>query len=174
MEDLGAPAQRLFEGRGTHGHDHELLGIHGVGGVCAAVQDVHHRDGQAVAVHAAQKTVQRHLQRSGGCAAGGDGHGQNGVCAQIGLVLGAVGFAHGGIDCIDVGGVQPHDSIGDDGVDVLNGFGHALAQITALVAVAQLQSLELAGGCAGGGAAAGDGAVGERDLSFDGGVPAGV
>ena len=84
------------------------------------------------------------------------------------------GFAHGGIDCIDVGGIQPHDGIGNDGVDVLNGFGHALAQITALVAVAQLQSLELAGGCAGGGAAAGDGAVGERDLSFDGGVPAGV
>ena len=174
MEDLGAPAQRFLEGGGTYGHDHELLGIHGVGGVCAAVQDVHHRDGQAVAVHAAQKTVQRHLQRSGGCTAGGDGHGQNGVCAQVRFVLGAVGFAHGGIDCIDVGGIQPHDSIGDDGVDVLNGFGHALAQITALVAVAQLQSLELAGGCAGGGTAAGDSAVGERDLSFDGGVPAGV
>ena len=59
MEHLGAPAQGLFEaGRHPTGHDHKLLRVHGVGGVCAAVQDVHHGHGQAVAIHAAQKTVQ--------------------------------------------------------------------------------------------------------------------
>ena len=174
MEDLSAPAQGLLEGGGAHGHDHELLRVHSVGGMGAAVQDVHHGDGQTVAVHTAEEAVEGHIQRSGSGAACSDGHGQNGVCSQIGLILGAVGLQHGGIDCVDVGSVQPHHSIGDDGVDVLNGLGHALAKIAALVAIAKLQRLELAGGCAGGGAAAGHGAIGQRDLGFHSGVAAGV
>ena len=48
------------------------------------------------------------------------------------------------------------------------------AQIAALVAVAQLQSLELAGGSAGGGTAAGNRAVGQSDLGLNGGISAGV
>ena len=147
MEDLSAPAQGLLEGGRAHGHDHELLRVHSVGGMCAAVQDVHHGDGQTVAVHTAEEAVEGHVQRSGSGAACSDGHGQNGVCAQIGLILGAVGLQHGSIDCVDVGSVQPHHSIGDDGVDVLNGFGHALTKIAA---------------------------IGQRDLGFHSGVAAGV
>ena len=112
----------------AHRYDHKLLRVHGVGGVCAAVQDVHHGHGQAVAVHAAQKTVQGHLQRSGGSAAGGNGDRQNGVCAQIGFVLGAVGPEHGGINGIDVGGIHAHHRVSDDGVDVLHSLGHAFAR----------------------------------------------
>ena len=174
VEHLGAPAQCFLEGGSTHGHDHELLGIHGVGGMSTAVQDVHHGHGQAVAVHTTQEAVQRHLQRSSGCTAGCDGHGQDGVCTQVGLVLGAVGLDHGGVDGVDVGSIHAHNSVCDDGVDVLHSLSHALAQVTALVAVTQLQSLELAGGCAGRCAAAGDSAVGQGDLSFHGGVAAGV
>ena len=174
MEHLGTPAQGLLEGGGAHRHDHELLGVHGVGGVGTAVQDVHHGHGQAVAVHAAQEAVQGHVQRSGSGAAGGNGHGQNGVCAQVGLVLGAVGLDHSGVDGVDVGSIHAHHSVGNHGVDVLHGLGHALAQVAALVAVAQLQRLKLAGGCAGRSAAAGHSAVGQRDLGFYGGVAAGV
>ena len=174
MEHLGAPAQGFLEAGRTHGHDHKLLRVHGVGSVCAAVQNVHHGHGQAVAVHAAQKAVQGHFQRSGGSAAGGNGDRQNGVCAQIGFVLGAVGPEHGGINGIDVGGIHAHHCVSDDGVDVLHSLGHALAQIAALVAVAQLQSLELAGGSAGGGTAAGNRAVGQSDLGLNGGISAGV
>ena len=174
VEHLGAPAQGLFEAGRTHRHDHKLLRVHGVGGVCAAVQDVHHGHGQAVAVHAAQKTVQGHFQRSGGSAAGGNGDRQNGVCAQIGFVLGAVGPEHGGINGIDVGGIHAHHRVSDDSVDVLHSLGHAFAQIAALVAVAQLQSLELAGGSAGGGTAAGNRAVGQSDLGLNSGISAGV
>ena len=174
VEDLSAPAQALLKGRCAHGHDHELLGVHGVGGVCAAVQDVHHGDGQAVAVHAAEEAVEGHVQRSGSSAAGSDGNGQNGVCAQLGLVLGAVGVDHGLVDGVDVGSIHADDGISDDGVDVLHSLGDALAQIAALVAVAQLQRFELAGGCAGRCAAPGHGAVGEGDLSLNSGVAAGV
>ena len=174
MEHLCAPAQRLLEGRCAHRHDHELLRIHRVGGVCAAVQNVHHGHGQTVAVYAAQKAVQGHFQRSGCGAAGCNGNGQNGVCAQIGFILGAVGPDHGGVDGVDVGSIHAHHCVCDDRVDVLHSFGHALAQITALIAVPQLQRLELTGGCAGRCAAACHGAVGQRDLRFHSGVAAGV
>ena len=174
MEDLRAPAQSFLEGGRAHGHDHELLRIHGVGGVCAAVQNVHHGHGQAVAVHTAQKAVQRHIQRSSGCTAGGNGHGQNGVCAQIGFIFGAIGLDHGSVDGVDVGGIHAHNSISNDGVDVLNSLGHALAQIAAFVAVPQLQSFKLTSGCAGRCAAACHGAVGQSDLRFHSGVAAGV
>ena len=174
MEHLGAPAQGFPEGGRAHRHDHELLRVHGVGGVCAAVENVHHGHGQAVAVHAAEEAVQRHFQRCGSCAAGCNGHGQNGVCAQIGLVLGAVGLDHGGVDGVDVGGIHAHNSISNDRVDVLHGLGHALAEVAALIAVAQFQRLKLAGGCTGRRTAPGNGAVGQRDLGFHGGVAAGV
>ena len=142
--------------------------------MCAAVQDVHHGDGQAVAVYAAEEAVEGHVQRSGSSAAGSDGNGQNGVCAQLGFVLGAVGVDHSLVDGVDVGSIHADDGISDDSVDVLHSFGDALAQITALVAVAQLQRFELAGGCAGRCAAPGHGAVGEGDLSLNSGVAAGV
>ncbi len=142
--------------------------------MCAAVQNVHHGDRQTVAVHAAEEAVEGHIQRSGCSAAGGDGDGQNGVGTQLGFVLGAVGVDHGLVDGVDVGSIHADDSISDDGVDVLHGLGDALAQIAALVAVAQLQSFELAGGCAGRCAAPGHGAVGEGDLSLYSGVAAGV
>ena len=174
MEHLGAPAQCFLKGGCAHRHDHEFLCVHGVGGVCAAVQDVHHGHGQAVAVYAAQKTVQRHFQRSGCCAAGCNGHRQNGVCAQIGLILGAVCLEHGGVHGVNVGSIHAHHCVRNDRVDVLHRLGHALAQIAALVAVPQLQRLKLAGGCTGRGAAARHGTVRQRDLGFHGGISAGV
>ena len=111
---------------------------------------------------------------SGYGAAGCNGNGQNGVCAQIGFIFGAVGLDHGSVDGVDVGGIHAHNSISNDGVDVLNSLGHALAQIAALVAVPQLQSFKLTSGCAGRCAAACHSAVGQSDLRFHGGVAAGV
>ena len=174
MEHLGAPAQRFLKRGCAHRHDHKLLCIHSIRCMCAAVQNVHHRHRQAVAVYAAQKTVQRHFQRSGCCAAGCNGHRQNGVCAQIGFILGAVCLDHGGVDGVNVGSIHAHNRVRNDRVDVLHRLGHALAQIAALVAVPQLQRLKLAGGCAGRGASACHGAVCQRDLGFHSRVSAGV
>ena len=81
-------------------------------------------------------------------------------------LVGGVGFL--------VARIHAHNSISNDGVDVLNSLGHALAQIAALVAVPQLQSFKLTSGCAGRCAAACHSAVGQSDLRFHGGVAAGV
>ena len=56
-------AQAFFEALGADGHDHEFLHVHSVGCMSAAVEDVHHGDGQLVAVNAAQEAVQRNVQR---------------------------------------------------------------------------------------------------------------
>ena len=170
VEHLGAPAQTLLEAGRTGGHDHELLHVHGVGRVRAAVQDVHHGHGQLVAGHAAQEAVQGHIQRDGRR----DGNRQNGVCTEVGLILGAVGLQHSGVHGVDVGGIHAGKNLVDGGVDVLNSLADALAAEAALVAVAQLQSLKFTGGRTAGGSTAANRAVGQPYLCLDGGVAAGV
>ena len=64
--------------------------------------------------------------------------------------------------------------LGDLGVHVLHGGESALAQVTALVAVAQLAGLMDAGGSTGGNGRAADGAVVQSDLHLHGGVAAGI
>ena len=174
VEHLGAPAQTLLEAGRTGGHDHELLHVHGVGRVRAAVQDVHHGHGQLVAGHAAQEAVQGHVQRDGRRAGRRDGNRQNGVCTEVGLILGAVGLQHSGVHGVDVGGIHAGENLVDGGVDVLNSFADALAAEAALVAVAQLQSLKFTGGRTAGGSTAANRAVGQPYLCLDGGVAAGV
>ena len=174
MEDFRAPAERFLEGRSADGHDHEFLRVDGVGGVGAAVEDVHHRDGQAVAADAAQEAVQRDIQAGGRRAGAGDGDSQDGIGAQVALVLGAVGFDHRSVDGVNIGSVHAQQGVVDDGIDVFDRLLHALAQIAGLVAVAQLEGLKFARGRAAGGHAAADGAVDQRHFRFNGGVSAGV
>ena len=59
VEDLGAHAQRLGEGRAPRGHDHELLEVDVVVGVRAAVEHVHHRHRQHARGVAAEVAPQR-------------------------------------------------------------------------------------------------------------------
>jgi hypothetical protein len=69
MEGLNAPSQRLGEGRRTDREEHELLEIHVVRGVPAAVEHVHHRHRQderlalAVVHEAAEVFIERYALR---------------------------------------------------------------------------------------------------------------
>ena len=158
VEHLGAHAHGLLERRSAHGADHELLKSDGSVGVRTAVDDVHHRHGQTLGVRTADITVERHAEVVGG----GTGHGQrnaeDGIGAQIRLGLGAVELDHRLVDADLIGYVHADDGGCDHLVHVPHGFLHALAQIAALVAVAQFERLVLAGrgtarnGCAAEGA----------------------
>ena len=140
----------------------------------AAVEDVHHRHGQGLGVHAAQVVVQGQVQRGGSGAGAGQGHAQDGVRTQAGLVRGAVQLYEQLVDGGLVEDVQAQHGLGYLGVDVLNGLADALAQVAALVAVAQLAGLVDAGGGAGGNSSAADGAVVQGDLDLNGRIAAGV
>ena len=174
MEDLGAAAQSLTEGRSGDRHDHELLDLHVVGGVSAAVQDVHHGNGQLLGVGAANVVVQGDAQGLSGSLGASHGCAQDGVGAQTGLVGGTVQLDHSLIDGDLIQNVHADQALSDLSIDILHGSLAALAQVAGLVAVTQLAGLVDAGGSAGGNGSAAHGTVFQINLDLDGGVAAAV
>ena len=140
----------------------------------AAVEDVHHRHGQGLGVDAADVVVEGQVQRGGRGLGAGEGDAEDGVGAQAGLIGGAVELDEQLVDAGLVEDVAAEQGLGYLGVDVLHGAGHALAEVTALVAVTQLAGLVHAGGGAGGDGRAADGAVVEGDFDLYGRVAAAV
>ena len=66
MEDFGTHAEGFGEILGADGHYHEFLEVDVVIGVLAAVEDVHHWNGEDVGIAAAEVPVKRHLGGVGG------------------------------------------------------------------------------------------------------------
>ena len=142
--DLGAPAQRLGKRARAHRHDHELLEVHVVVSMHAAVEDVHHGRGQQVRVRAADVLVQRLLSRLSSSLGAGQRRAEDGVRAQGTLVVGAVHLQHDVVDEALIVGLDADERLGDLLVHVGDSIQCALAEIAALVAVAQLDGLERA------------------------------
>ena len=138
----------------------------------AAVEDVHHRGGQKMSVRAAHVLVQRELGRLRGGTSNCQGGAQDGVSAELALVLGAIGLDHGLVDSALVGCVHIVQNVGDLGVNEIDSVQHALAKIAILVAVTKLDSFEGARRCAGRNDCATHGAVVKDDLDLNRGVAA--
>ncbi len=173
VEDLDAHAEALGEGGRAHGHDHELLEVHVVVRVLAAVEDVHHRHGQHVGGGAAEVAVEREAALVRRRVGVGEGDGQDGVGAQPALVLRAVQLDHRAVHRTLVEGVLAGEAIGDLAVDVLHRLEDALTAVPAL-AVSELVGLVDAGAGARGHGRAAVGSRGEEDLRFEGRVTARV
>ena len=58
LKNLGPATQGVGKVGHARGHDHELLDIHVVRGVLAAVDDVHHRYGQLYGIIVTEERVQ--------------------------------------------------------------------------------------------------------------------
>ena len=97
MEDLGAVAHRLAQAGGAHRQDHEFLEVDAVVRVLAAIDDVHHRDGQPV-MALAEIAVQGQGPLLGGGVGHGHGDAEEGVGAEAALVVGAVQLDHAPVD----------------------------------------------------------------------------
>ena len=171
--DLRPPAQRLGEGRRADRGDHELLDVHVVIGVRAAVQDVHHRDGQHVRVRPAEVTEQG--QAAGVRGGPGDGHADadDRVRAQPRLVRRPVQVDQRLVDQPLVIGLVPEQFRLDLVDDALDRPSHPLAAVLR-AAVPQLDGLEGAGGRPARYPGPPNGAVVERYLDLKGGVPPGI
>ena len=174
VEHLGTVAQRLAERRRAHRDDHQLLQVQVVVGMGATVHHVHHRHRQLHAAHATKIAVQRQAAFLGGGAGHGHAHRQRGVGAQARLVLGAVQVDQGLVQKGLLAGVQAEHRFADLGVDVLDGFQHALAQVALHVAVAQLDGFARAGRSARRYCRAAHGAGFQQHIAFDGGIAAAV
>ena len=176
VKDLHAHAQRFGKTRCADGHDHEFLQVHGIIGVGAAIEDIHHGHGQrgGVALAGIAREIAIERQALGGRrgAGGGHGDGENGVGAQLAFVGRAVGLDHAAIERGLVADVEAFDGFGDGAVDVVDGFENAFAEIARFVAVAKLESFVFAGGGAGGHGGAAARAVREDYVGLDRGIAA--
>ena len=173
MEYLCTAAQSLAEGRSGNRHDHEFLNLNVVGSVCAAVEDVHHRHRQGLSVAAADVVVQRQAQSLCSSLGNSQGYAEDSVCAELGLVRGAVSLDHSLVDCLLVESVHADNNFSDLAVYSVN----SLDVVAGLVAVAQLASLEDTGGSAGRNSSAAHVCAGVAlnvNLNLNGRVAAGV
>ncbi len=66
VKDLGPHAQGFPKSGRAHWHDHEFLKIDVVIRMLAAVQNIHHRQGQVLGVGASQVTIERESEVVGG------------------------------------------------------------------------------------------------------------
>ncbi len=97
MEGLGAIPQRFRESWRANRHYHEFLEVNAVVGVLAAVEDVHHRNGQAL--HSGRQDRRRGEFRLRGCRPRRrHGHPQDGIGAELGLVGSAIDLQHQPVD----------------------------------------------------------------------------
>ncbi len=178
MENFRTGTQRFGEGLGGDRLNHEFLNVDVVVGVLTAVQDVHHGNRHGVltggAVDFSNVLVQGDALVDGSGFGSGQGHGQDGVGAKLGLVLGAVGIDHDFVQRALIGGVFTHQQTFDGVVDVAHGLQYALAQVAGLVAVAQFQCFARTGRGARGGAGGAYGTAFQNDFSADGRVTATV
>lgn len=171
MVDLRTGAQGLGEGGRPDRGDHELLDIHTGVGVGAAVEDVHHRDRQHVAVRAADVAEQVEAGGLGGGLRHREGHAEDGVGAEVGLVRGAVELDELLVDEALVVGLVADEGLVDLVVDEGHGLLDALAEVT-VTAVTQLVGLVDTGGGTRGDVGTADAAVLQEHLDLDSRVTA--
>ena len=164
---LGAPAQRLAERLGADRRDHELLDVDAGVRVRATVEDVHHRHRQHVRVGPADVAEQRQAGRVGPRPGHRQRDAQDGVGAELGLVVGAVQVEHRGVHQPLLAGVETEQRRADVVQHGQHGLLHALAAVASRVVVAPLDGLERTGRRTRGHRRAGDGAVVEGDLDLD-------
>ncbi len=174
MEDLRPGANRVGERRRADRHDHELLEVDAAVGMRAAVEDVHHRDRERRLrlgwIEPAEVRVERHAVRPCAAARASAIETPRIALAPSRPLFGVPSSSiRNAIDGALIG-LASRQRRGDLAVDVADRLRHALAEIAALVAVAQLERLALAGRRAGRHRRAPERAAVERDLHFDRGV----
>ena len=174
MEDLRPDAQALGERLRAGRHDHELLQVERVLRVRAAVDHVHHRDRQDMSTLPADPAEERHACIRRARFRGGERHAQDRVRAQPRLVLRAVKVDQRNVERSLIVRVEAADGLRNLARDVAHGVQGALAAVDRLVAVAQLDRLELPGRRARRHGRATGRAGLEHDLHLDRRVAAGV
>ncbi len=145
VEHLGRPAHRLAAGGRAERDDHELLEVHVVVRVPAAVQDVHERHRQRHGVHPAEVAVERDLERGGGGLGRRERDAKQRVRAQLALVRRAVQLDQGAVDPGLVEGVHAEQPRRDGLEHVPHRLLDPLAPVAPGVAIPELDRLVLAG-----------------------------
>ena len=167
MENLRASAQRVMPAPGRDRHDHELLNVHIVGCMRAAVEDIHHRTRQNLGVASADIAIQADAQRCGCGLGAGQRRAENGVCAKTALIGRAVQRNQQAIDGCLVKGILSRQGQSDFGVHMMDGLRHAFSHVAYRIAVAQLAGFVYSCGSAGRHRSAAKRSIAEQDVHLD-------
>ncbi len=138
----------------------------------AAVEDVHHGNGQDTGACAAEVAVERGVFGSSGGAGGRHGDGEDGICAETSLGGRAIELDHSGVELGLSGSVFAVQHLGDLAVDVADGVQGTFAEVARFIAIAQFDGFIFSGGSAGGDGGPAHAAVSQIDIGFDGRIAA--
>ena len=174
VECLSAVADRFAEGRSAERNDHEFLQIEVVIRVSAAVDHVHHRDGERHSARAAEVAVERKTGLFSRGAGNRHGNGENRVRAEAALVLRAIELNHRAVDVALIRRLNPEHRVRDVFVHVTDGLKHTLAAETLRILVAELDRFADAGRRAGRNRRAAHHAGLKPHIAFNGRVAAGI
>ncbi len=149
VEDLRADADGLRDSLGADRHDHEFLDVDRIIRVDAAIDDVHHRHRQGAREDAADIAVKRlrefRCRRLGASKADAE----RGIGTEPSLVRRAVEVDEQPVDGDLLFDIEAGERIENLAIDRIDCLQDALAAVTGLVAVTQLDRLMRAGGRAG-------------------------
>ena len=148
VENFRAVAQRLAKAGRADRQDHELLDIHAVVGVRAAIDDIHHRHRHIDGI--SERREQRQSPARCGRVSRGQRDREQRVGAEARLVVRPVECAHAGVERPLVRGVRA-------------GQG----EVARRIAIPQFDRLARAGGCAGRDTGTPVAAIRERHLGLD-------
>ncbi len=174
MEDLRPHAQGLGKSLGPGRQDHELLDVDRVVRMGAAIDDVHHRQGQDAGRDPAHILVERQVRRDRRGLGRRKTDAQDGVGAQPALVGRAVQFDQHAVQPPLVLRVETGQGVEDLAVDRVHRQGHALAAIALRIAIALFHRLVRPGGGARRHGGAAEGAVFQGHVHLDRRIAAAV
>jgi hypothetical protein len=135
MENFGSHAHAVRERPGTYGHNHELLKIDRIISMRAAVDDVHHGQGQHAGSDPSHVTPERQSDCVRRRLRTGEADAENGVSPKPALVVAAIDLTNKAVGCDLVESITAAQCLGDFAVHGCNRVQDALPTIPALVAV---------------------------------------
>ena len=174
MEHLGPHPQRLAEAVRLHRHDHAFLKIQPVVRMRAAIDDIHHRYRHGLGVRSANIAIQRQAETVGRSMRRGQRCAEDGVGAELALVLGSIERQHHPVDRHLVYRVHAGNGIRDGAIDGLDCLQHTLAAETRLVSITQLYRLIFAGRRPGRHGGTPHAAIGQEYVRLHGGIATAV
>ena len=174
LEGFSAATQRFTERRSADRHNHEFLQVEVVVGMRAAIDDVHHRNGQRYGPHAAEVAVERQTGFLSGSARHGHGDCEHRIGAETALVFRAVQINHQAVNVDLIGRFCAEHGIGDFARNVFHGLENALAAETSRILVAEFNRFTHAGRSARGNRRRCDNAAFKPNFRFNGRIAAAV
>ncbi len=170
MEGLSTIAKGFFKARSAHGDNHEFLQVEVVIGMCATVDDVHHRNGKLHCTHTTKIAIKGKTHFFSSCAGNCHGDCQNSISTKAALIFCAIKSNHLAIDQGLIGCFHAANQVSDFAIDVFNSLQDALTTVALRILITEFNSFTDTRGGARRHSCAARSTTFQNDFRFDRGV----